>query len=1138
MHLLLTERRGLEALEAPRDLGQKPAEITILSFAESDLAAFARAWKTRSESGEERPQLRLANLAALRHPFSVDLFLENFLPTTRAVLVRLIGGVEAWRYGLEELSRLARAHSLALAVIGTEAEVEEPLAAFSTVDRDTLAALAALAWAGGTENAARALDLLLHLAGLAPPPATRTPERLASAGLIATRHPPAAWGEVAIILYRAHHLAGDTAPAEALAAALADRGIATRLSFVHGLKDAESRAFLAAELAHARPDAVLTLTGFAARGTGGSPLEVADAPLLQLVLASTDRKTWAELPRGLAPADLAMQVVLPEMDGRLQAGLISFKEAEPAAFGLDWPLHRHTPDPAKVALAAQRIAGWVRLARTPAAERRLAFILSDYPGLGGQRAQAVGLDTLGSLSVMLGMLTEEGYETGPSRPDREGFARLLCEAEPTPYLSLESYRSLLAGLPAETAAQITTAWGPPENDPAVRDGYFTARFWQSGQMIAAIQPDRGWRKGGLTKGDVMEEGVAEGDRRALYHDLAAPPRHAYVAFYLWLREVQAIHALVHVGAHGTLEWLPGKAAALSEACFPAALLGGVPVIYPFIVNNPGEAAVAKRRLGALTLGHLTPPLIKAGLSGEAAILGRLLEDYGEASGLDPKRAEALRTEILERAASAGLLEECGANQAPSPEERLARVDAYLCDIKESLIRAGLHVFGTQLAPDREAEFLEALAEGASAEEREAWRALLSASPAAERRAFLRALDGRFVPPGPAGAPSQGRREVLPTGRNLHGFDPRLVPTPTAWRLATARAADLLTRHLQETGEWPRRIVLDLWGSASLRTAGEEFALALALIGVAPVWEEASGQVREVEVIPLARLDRPRIDVTLRISGLFRDLFAPQIALFDLAVGLLRERDESPDFNPFKSPEAAGPRIFGPASGCYGSGVDALLAAGALPERAALARAYQAHSAVAHSAQGETPDPEAFRRRLGAADLFLHLQDLPETDILDQLERAAHIAGFAALSAEAGASPRLAYGRLSSKGGLIAETVEQAAMRALRVRAANPRWIEAQRAHGYQGAGEIARNVESLALLALGTGGRFDQHFDLLFTATLGDEETAAFLASANRAAFAAMRRRFAELLARGLWRPRLNWAAARLTELGAGEDGE
>lgn len=1114
MHLLLTERRGLEAIEAPVDLGREAAEILVLSFAESDLAAFAEAWRRRPAG----VRLRLANLATLRHPLSVDLFLEGCLPTTRVALVRLIGGAEAWRYGLEELAALARRGDMALAVLGTGPTPEETLSSFSTLPFATLTPLAALLHAGGVENTARAFDLLLHLGGFAPPPPSLAPLHLPQAGPIGTRAPAAPpLGEVAMVVYRAHHLAGDLAPAEALADALAGRGIASRIHFVHGLKEEESRAYLAAELAAGRADAVLTLTGFAARSEAGSPLEAADAPLLQLVLASTERKTWSELPRGLIPSDLAMQVVLPETDGRLQAGLISFKEAMAPLPGLSWRIRRHTPQPEQVALAADRIAGWVRLRRTPPAGRRIAFVLSDYPGLGGQRAQAVGLDTLASLEVMTGLLAAHGYTTGAALPDRTTLARRICEAEAIPCLSLDSYARLLETLPAEVRRTLFEIWGRPEDDPAVREGHFTARFWRGGNLIAALQPDRGAGRGG---------------RRELYHDLTTPPCHAYVAFYLWLREVEGIHALVHVGAHGTLEWLPGKAAALSPSCLPAALLGGVPVIYPFIVNNPGEAAVAKRRLGALTIGHLTPPLMRAGLSGETAALGRLLEDYAEAEGLDPRRARALGEEILDRAGREGLLEECGAEPGLSAAERLARLDAYLCDIKESLIRAGLHVFGSPPPPERLRDLLELLVSPeAPEEERRAVAERLAASPAAERRALLAALEGRFVPPGPAGAPSQGRSDVLPTGRNLHGFDPRLLPTPAAWRLAEARALDLLTRHLQEKGEWPRRMVIDLWGSASLRTGGEEFAIALALLGVKPLWEETSGQVRGVEVIPSALLDRPRIDVTLRISGLFRDLFAPQIALFELALGLVRAREESPDFNPLRTPEGAGPRIYGPGPGTYGTGLDPLLAEGPLPDRSTLARAYHAQSAWAHLAAGGEADAEGFARRITAADLFLHFQDLPETDILDQLERAAHIAGFAALSAELGGGAAIGYARLGpSTPALHPETPERAAMRALRVRAANPRWLSAQMAHGYQGAGEIARNVESLALLALGTGARFDRHFDLLFTATLGDEAVAAFLARANPDALAAMRRRFAELLGRGLWRTRLNRVHARLSE--------
>jgi cobaltochelatase CobN len=380
------------------------------------------------------------------------------------------------------------------------------------------------------------------------------------------------------------------------------------------------------------------------------------------------------------------------------------------------------------------------------------------------------------------------------------------------------------------------------------------RFARHGKLIAAIQPDRG---------NAL-------DRKSSYHDPDLPPRHAYVAFYLWLREIERVHAMIHLGTHGTLEWLPGKAMALSSSCLPQALLGGVPVIYPFIVNNPGEAAAAKRRLGAVTIGHLTPPLKSAGHANGTLDLERLIDENAAADGLDRRRTALLREEILERAGAAGLLAESGADRVSTKEDQLSRLDAYLCDIKDLQIRDGLHVYGRAPDPQRRAEFLTSLAQSNPHATTEELAARFDRAASAEREALIAALDGRFVAPGPSGAPTRGRADVLPTGRNLYAIDPRAVPTRSAVVLAEKAAKELLRRHLQDQGEYPRALVMDVWGSATMRTGGEDLALALLLMGARPVWDQGSARVSGFEILPIAELAHPRIDVTLRISGLFRD----------------------------------------------------------------------------------------------------------------------------------------------------------------------------------------------------------------------------------------------------------------------------
>jgi cobaltochelatase CobN len=1011
MHILLRETHGLEEGEAAIEPGGVPADVLFLSFSDSDLSAAAAAALPAGF-----PSVRLERIGRFLHPLSVDLLCERLVAQARVVVVRLLGGLDYWRYGVEEVAAACAASGVPLAVVPGDGPADDPkLAAVSTMDPAARAAIDACLRQGGAENLARALTGAAHAAGLwpeAPAAAVALPEY----GAFKHKHILMSAPDAAIVFYRSHLWAGETATVEALIAALAVRGLGARAIFVDSLKNPAAAAFVRDWLIAWKPAVVLNLTGFSARlGDAPSPLEAAGVPVLQLVQAGTSRAAWQASSRGLSQADLAMQVVLPETDGRLLTTAVSFKERDETGRA------RLVPDPDGIALAADRAAGWARLAATAPAARRVAIILSDYPGGEGHEVgHAVGLDSLASVTAIRSRLAAAGYDMG--------------------------------------------------------------------NITVAVQPDRG----------------TGADRRAGYHDPVAPPEDAYIAFYRRLTEGLDIHAMIHLGTHGTLEWLPGKAAALSAECWPITLTRGLPVIYPFIVNNPGEAAPAKRRLGAVMIGHLTPPLQRAGLHGRAATLERLIDEFADADGLDRRRATALKREILAEAITSGLLAESGARPGVEGEDAaLAKLDAYLCDVKDMQIRDGLHVFGEPPAAAQRAGLLAAGLPAAG----------LDACAEAEARALLDALDGRFIPPGPAGAPTRGRADVLPTGRNLVTFDPRAIPTRSAMALAERAAAALLARHRQEQGDWPRALVIDLWGSATMRTGGEDLGLALVLLGVRPLWDAGSGRVSGFEVLPLAVLDRPRVDVSLRVSGLFRDAFAAQIALFDQAARAVAARDEAADWNPLVA--RAGARVFGPAAGAYGSGVDWTDAGGS----------YLAGSATAWDDEAGRADAAGFAAWVRAADGFVHTQDHAETDILESADYAAHEGGFAAAAALLGGAPVLYHLDTSDPQAPKPRLVAEEVCRVVRARAANPRWIAGMMRHGYRGAAEIVRAAESLVGFAATLGERFDDQFEQLYDATLGDAAVTDFLAEANPAALTVLQGRFRDALARDLWRPRRNSVA-------------
>ena len=508
MHLLVRETRGLDEAEDAVDLGQSRADLVFLSFSDSDLGALAASW---SAQGEAAPSLRLANLSRLRHPMSVDLYVEQVIAGARCVVIRLLGGLDYWRYGAEEIAHAARAQGIPLALLPGDGREDARLAELSTVDGATLARLDAFFAAGGPENMRRALDLMAHLAGLAPDDGLSA-EPVPMHGVHRLDVPEVPGRSLAaIVFYRAYLLAADLAPIEALARALDREGLNVRALYVASLKDRDTGNFVSATLRDWAPRVVLNATAFSARlDDAPSPLEAAGAPILQVVFAGSSREAWQDSPRGLSQSDLAMQVVLPELDGRLLTTAISFKAEESEVAGLEFARVAHQPAAEGIAAAARSASLWARLATTPRSERKLALVLSDYPGAAGQAAHAVGLDAIASTAEILQLLKGEGFDVGDALPDNASLVAALCDAEPAPFLSLADYQRLFAKLDPQARAKIVAAWGAPDADPSVSDGHFTMRFARYGRLIAAIQPDRG---------NAL-------DRKSSYHDPrpAAAPR--------------------------------------------------------------------------------------------------------------------------------------------------------------------------------------------------------------------------------------------------------------------------------------------------------------------------------------------------------------------------------------------------------------------------------------------------------------------------------------------------------------------------------------------------------------------------------------------------------------------------------------
>jgi cobaltochelatase CobN len=1231
MHLLAAGSGDiLDGVEAV-DLGQTPGDIALLSAADTELACLAAA---RAAQGPDAPSLRLANLLRLGHNLSVDRHVDRVVCRARLVVLRLLGGVGYWRYGVERVHAACRTGSIKLAVLPGDDRADPSLEEFSTLPTETCDRLWRYLAEGGVANAAGFLDYAASLIGCNGD--VREPRPLPRSGCHApglaepsvdallAQFPPGR-PVVPVVFYRALVQSGQTGAIDALAAALAEGGLAPLPLFVPSLKDPEAAEFIARTLARHPPAAIVNATGFAVSGPTGprrsTPFDAADCPVLQVVLAGGSAAAWAAGTRGLSAQDLAMNVALTELDGRILTRAVAFKAEARWDRLTECPIVAHQPEPDRLAFVAAMAAAWARLRATPPAERRVALILANYPNRDGRIGNGVGLDTPAATVAVLQALADADYAVqdrpadgaalmagllaGPTNADRAGRTAGVR-------LPLDAYTRFFAALPGSVRSRITARWGEPEADPAVDGDAFVLGIHLFGHVAVAVQPARGYNV----------------DPSASYHDPALPPPHGYLAFYAWLRSVFGVHAVVHMGKHGNLEWLPGKAVALSADCFPDAVLGPLPHLYPFIVNDPGEGTQAKRRTAAVIVDHLTPPLTRAESYGPLRDLEALVDEYYEAAGLDPRRLDHLRGQIIDRARAIGLDRDCGVMPSDDPDAALARIDNHLCDLKEMQIRDGLHIFGHapegRLADDLivaltrlprgdgrggDASLIRALAQdldfggfdpldcvfaepwpgprsaalgpetgwrsrGDTVERLEelalalvsgtrspdpAWRCssavldrieteirpAIAASGVGEIAGLLAGLDGRFVEPGPSGAPTRGRLDVLPTGRNFFSVDSRAVPTPAAWHLGWKSASLLLDRHAQEHGEWPRTVAISAWGTANMRTGGDDIAQALALIGVRPRWDEASRRVVGFEILPPGVLGRPRVDVTLRVSGFFRDAFPAQIDLFDSAARAVAALDEPDEENPLAARvrdetaaliaagvdaaaarRRAGFRVFGSKPGAYGAGLQALIDERGWRTADDLARAYLAWGGWAYGdgAEGMAAQ-DLFAERLGHVQAVIHNQDNREHDLLDSDDYYQFEGGMAAaVRQRSGAAPSVYHNDHSRPERPVIRTLEEEIARVVRGRVVNPKWIAGAMRHGYKGAFEIAATVDYLFAFAATTGAVRDHHFDAVYDAFLGDSVVRDFLAAANPAALAEIAERLREAQDRALWRPRSNVA--------------
>jgi cobaltochelatase CobN len=1140
-----------------------------------------------------------------------DVELTAAVAGTDLVVVRLLGSPDQLWSGLDAV----RAAGTPLVVLGGEQQPSAELMELSTVPIGTAAEAHRYLAEGGPANLAQlhaflSDTVLLTGEGFEPPAA------VPSWGYAERPGPAdASLPHVGILYYRAHETSGNSGFAHALADAVDATGRAVGVPvFAGSLRSAPDDLYDAFATLDALVVTVLAAGGStpASASAGGDDeswdvarMAALDIPVLQGLCLTASRAEWDASGEGVSPLDSATQIAIPEFDGRIITAPFSFKEID--ADGLP----RYVADPERAARVAGIAVNHARLRHVPNSQKRLAIVLSAYPTKHARIGNAVGLDTPVSAVRLLRRLRSEGYDLGGPgdvpgldlEDDTEAGDALihaliaaggqdpewLTSAQLTDAhvrISPADYDRWTADLPAELRNAMTEAWGEAPGDLYVNDdGDLVLATLQAGNVVILVQPPRGFGENPV----------------AIYHDPDLAPSHHYLAAYRWIGSaVEAggfgADAVVHLGKHGSMEWLPGKNAALSAACGTDAAIADLPLIYPFLVNDPGEGAQAKRRAHATIVDHLVPPMARAEAYGDIARLEQLLDEHANIAAMDPAKLPAVRGEIWALMRAAEMHRDLGLDERPDDEEFddfVLHVDGWLCEIKDAQIRDGLHVLGQ--APEGEARVNLVLAVlraaqvwggvgnavpglraalGLKADEQlaavdeveERARRLVEAMEAAswdpetaaslhddpqvqavlrfaatevvprlrrttdEVDAVVHALAGGFVPAGPSGSPLRGLVNVLPTGRNFYTVDPRAVPSRLAWQTGQAMADSLVQRYLDETGSYPTSVGLSVWGTSAMRTSGDDIAEVLALLGVRPEWDEASRRVVRLDVVPLGELGRPRIDVTVRISGFFRDAFPHVVAMLDDAVRMVAGLDEPDDQNYVRAhtradlsehgdERRATTRIFGSKPGSYGAGLLQVVESGSWRDDHDLAEVYTAWGGFAYGrgldGAPAADDMRASYRRIKVAAKNV---DSAEHDIADSDDYFQYHGGMVAtVRALTGADPKAYVGDSTSPDAVRTRTLAEETARVFRARVVNPRWISAMQRHGYKGAFELAATVDYLFGFDATAGVVHDWMYEKLATEYVLDEDNQEFMRRSNPWALRGIVERLHEAADRGLW---------------------
>ena len=971
-------------------------------------------------------------------------------------------------------------------------------------------------------------------------------------------------------------------------------------------------------------DAVLNTMGFsitllAKPGCGEQEsldnfLERLGVPVLQAINLQNSTKSWKESPFGLTPAEIAYCVVSPEYDGQIDA--VPYCGTDKQENGD----YRQSPIQDRCDALAEMALRWALLRRKPECEKRVAILIYMYPPRQDLAGGGYGLDTFQSVVGLLHNLKAAGYKVDWMPADAKELAKRMTDGitnddnwksdmqlrdESFDLIPKKDYQRWFSEIPGSAQKRMRDTWGEPPGTIHVLKDSQLIPGQMNGNVFIGFQPDRG---------KCTTEAV---------HDPETAPPHQYLGFYRWLRDTWGTDAVIHVGTHGTLEWLPGKGTALSNECDPDIILGQIPDINPYIIDNPGEGMQSKRRQYAVTTTHMIPAMARSGGYDEINELELAVQQYLKTRDTqDRSKSAAVMDRIVDLCtklnmfSDLGLSADCGSEAMDSSMDRLYD---YILEAKDALIKDGLHVLGEVPEGERMCEMLYSLVRypnGTVPSLREA----VARTHGCEMESLLRdpsgmgdggilngvlidtidaetysiiefsqsvdfdqqktqqyvsehfpkagrdlseavefmcgflvgavrrmpdeisnimlALDGGYVPPGPSGCPGRGRAQILPTGRNFYSIDPDSIPWHTSWDIGSEMAEMMVQRYVRENGVYPNTVGVILWATDTMKTGGDDVAYVLRLMGLRPVWAGFGGRVKDLEVIPLSELKRPRIDVTLRISGLFRDTFPNLSNILDRGAQIVAGLDEDDDSNFLaanvrkdlveaiaagipvdQARREASIRVFGDAPGQYGCGISELVTTGKWESVDDLGDSFVKHGCYVYGRglNGEAK-PELFRKRLGRMDVTVKNHNTRAVDMLDMDDDFDNLGGFnAAVTSIRGKKPMSVMGDSSDMQNLRLRTAEEECRFIFRSKIDNPKWLNGLKKHGFAGAKELSKLFD----FTMGWSATSDiienWMYDDLAQRFVLDEETREWIKDENPYAMMAMLARLQESVDRGFW---------------------